>query len=226
VATAEASAAPPATPIAPAGIAPQETPLPQGVGDLAQAERALLDLWGLERSDSEAGLCVTAARHGLECLRSRGDWDNLLHYNRPALLTLNREGEARYVLLETLDGQNATLRSEGASVTLPRAALDHYWRGEFRLLWRPHPLVLKTIGPFSSEQAVRWLGEALDRFEGRESREEVYRFDERMVERIRRLQRRQGLVVDGIAGPRTLSHLHAPYDTSPGPRLHDRQSVS
>ncbi len=209
----------------PASTPPKEIPLPPlGVDRLPQAERALLALWGVE--GNIATLCATAKRNGLECLHGSGGWETLRHYNRPALLTLDQEGAVRYLLLEGLDEVNVTLRSEGALVTLPRETVSRYWTGKFRLLWRPYPFMLTTIGPTSSPEAMRWLSEALDRYEGRASGSEVLRFDDGMRERIRQLQRSAGLVVDGIAGPRTMSHLHAPYDTSLGPRLHNRQPAS
>ncbi|HEY0721300.1 MAG TPA: AAA family ATPase [Gammaproteobacteria bacterium] len=231
----QATSSPPPTPVTETAVAEPtqaatpllaEMALPRGMSGLVQAERALLDRWGLEPDNKEARLCSSARRNGLECLFGSGSWETLLHYNRPALLTLQQEGELRYVLLEGLDGEKATLWSDGALVTVPREVVNRYWSGDFRLLWHPRPLVFTTIGADSPPSDIHWLSEALDRYEGRKSGSEAIHFNESMRERIRRVQRNAGLMVDGIAGPYTLSHLHAPYDNSPGPRLHNHQPAS
>ena len=87
--------------------------------------------------------------------------------NRPAILTLaGADGEPEHVLLQSLDGDSATLRTEdGTTENLGTAALDQRWIGDFLLLWRPDsPRAL--LSQATEGEPVRWLRAKLNRIAG------------------------------------------------------------
>lgn len=94
---------------------------------------------------------------------------------------------------------------------------------------QPIPEGIRAIGPGSPPHAVRWLRHELDRIEGTVSWENGPLYDDQLRTRVMSLQRNNGLVVDGIAGPHTLNYMHVLYGTpvssqadalqaAPGPR--------
>lgn len=81
------------------------------------------------------------------------------------------------------------------------------------------PEKLQFIGPGAPPEEVRWLRRELERLDGVASTEESPLFDDRLRMRVMALQRRHGLVADGLAGPHTLHYLREFYGISTAPRL-------
>ncbi len=81
-----------------------------------------------------------------------------------------------------------------------------------KMAW-PLPYGIRSIGPGSPPRAVRWLRRELDRIEGTITEENGPLFDNRLRARVMALQRSNGLVADGIAGPHTLNYMHVIYGT-------------
>ena len=79
---------------------------------------------------------------------------------------------------------------------------------------QPIPAGIRAIGPGSPPRAVRWLRRELDRIDGTVSGENNPMFDDQLRERVMMLQRKNGLIADGIAGPVTLNYMHVIYGTS------------
>lgn len=172
------------------------------------AMQALLASWDIRReSVQRPTLCARAVSHGLRCLRDSGGWDELRAYNRPALLTLNRHNEEEaYLTLVGMNKEHALVATVDGPRQVPYRELDAYWTGEFVLLWRPPLAGISLIGSDSAEWAVRWLREALERIDGQET---AGMADAQGLEqRLRSFQQSQGLVADGVAGPRTFIHLN------------------
>ncbi len=181
----------------------------------------LLAVWGVEYSAGDTReMCEVAAAGGLACRDARGTWNNLLHYNRPAMVFLaSANGETGAAVVTALDGAMVTIDSGEEPAVVPKSALDEYWHGEYRFLWRLPPGGAPLIGSDSSAEAIDWLRGALDRLgidTGRGLRPAVKEF-----------QASQGLEADGIAGPETLIRLNS-ISALPGVALIDsgrRESV-
>jgi general secretion pathway protein A len=90
----------------------------------------------------------------------------------------------------------------------------------------PLPDGIKVIGPGSPPHAVRWLRHELDRIEGIESPMDGPLFDHELRKRVMAHQRSLGLVVDGIAGPRTLHYMRMYYGTPSTPHVDSSQPRS
>jgi len=199
--------------------------LPAGVGTRRLAENDLLRLWELAGSETE-GMCRLAQSAGLDCLTSIGSLPLLGQLDRPAILHLRTaEGEAAYVTLARLQGENLELRIGGKAVELPADELPRYWLGEFTLLWRPVFPLNQELRRGDQGTAVAWLARSLpDAAESPDAGTTAGPglYDSQLETRVKQFQLRHGLLPDGIAGPKTLILLDRKLGT-PGPRLAETQ---
>ncbi|HEX7030356.1 MAG TPA: AAA family ATPase [Gammaproteobacteria bacterium] len=165
--------------------------------------------WQLDYRPDGPPACEQAAAAGLGCLHERGTWRGLETLDRPAVLELTDARGRRYQVALTgvarRDGEAfATVHAGPASRQVSAVELGTLWPGEYLALWQPPAGVDAPLGPGSQGPAVAWLREQL----GAESENpEIY--DAALAERVREFQAREGLQVDGIAGPRTLLRLNS-----------------
>ena len=165
--------------------------------------------------------CEGAAAAGLRCYRARGDWSLLRTLNRPAILTLaGADGEPEHVLLQSLDGDSATLRTEdGTTENLGTAALDQRWIGDFLLLWRPDsPRAL--LSQATEGEPVRWLRAKLNRIAGQAVVDaDSGAYDEAVIRQVAAFQRSRALDIDGLVGTQTMIALNDADPDWSAPRL-------
>ena len=81
-----------------------------------------------------------------------------------------------------------------------------YWNGDMTLLWQA-PFPLKGAIKFDQEgEKVTWLANQLNKEQGWPAEHKTH-FDMRLLEQVSAYQREQGLMDDGLVGPRTLMPL-------------------
>lgn len=179
-----------------------------------------LKTWNLSLPAGRAADCATVAALGLNCLFGKGNWQELLTLNRPAILAFSGpNGAKRYALLTGVDHDSAIIRLKD-TVNIPLAELVTVWDGNYLLLWQPpHPGVTE-IAPQLQSVAVRWLRERLGKVNGKPAGDMASRvFDETLKAELIAFQRRQHLTADGVAGARTLIHLDNQSGASASPHL-------
>jgi general secretion pathway protein A len=190
--------------------------------DQASAMRLLLMRWSVELGALESQTpCAKVASFGLRCETDEGGWSRLRDYDRPALLKLrDGEGNQGFAALGALDAEHATLDLPEGSARVPLARLDEFWTGEYLMVWQPPPVGNHVIGPGSSGESVRWLRKLLSQVPGLDFTDSgSRRYNQSVRSAVRRFQTREGLEVDGIAGPRTLIRLHNAVAMPGPPRL-------
>jgi general secretion pathway protein A len=192
------------------------------VMDRATAMKVLLRRWGVALEDLGAGdPCRRVTDFGLVCEPGDGGWRGLLLHDRPALIRLEMEdGERAFAAVGALDEDRITLDLLEGSEPVPIAAVDGHWGGEFLLLWQPPPVGNGVIGPSATGEAVQWLRKLISQVPDlslEATSSGVY--DAALRDAVRRFQEREGLEVDGIAGPKTLIRLHNAVDMPEIPRL-------
>ncbi|MDT4290487.1 AAA family ATPase [Methylomonas sp. MO1] len=179
-----------------------------------------LKTWHLSSPPGRAADCATVAALGLSCLFGKGNWQELLSLNRPAILAFSDPtGAKRYVLLTGIDHDSAIVRLKD-TVNIPLAELLTIWDGNYLLLWRlPHPGVTE-IAPPQQSAAVLWLREQLGKINGKPAGDMASQvFDETLKAELIAFQHRQHLTPDGIAGARTLIQLDNQSGASASPHL-------
>lgn len=179
---------------------------------------SLLKLWDIQQETGTPGHCAAFPVHGLYCREIKGTWNNLRHYDRPALLKLRApSGASGYLLLSKLNDTTAQVLHHQQRTEISTTDLDAYWYGEFTLLWRPSEHSGTLITSRSPASAIAWLNQQLSRAAGEDAL--VTGNSHYDTASVKGFQATAGLQSDGIAGPDTLIHLNNIADLPGRPRL-------
>ncbi|WP_084419178.1 ExeA family protein [Photobacterium sp. J15] len=187
-----------------------------------QAMQTLYRLWGYETRLNEAN-CETSSRIELSCHQSKGSLEQLSIINRPVILPLKESGQPEfYAVLYALNDDSVELLLGGKRIAVEYDWFNARWQQNYTLLWRP-PLGDKSAIRYGQQgPRVQWLNQQLSLLLG-ESVSQAGRFDQVLLDKLRRFQRAQGLAADGIAGPRTLMVIDSALNL-PGPTLQPEKS--
>jgi general secretion pathway protein A len=190
--------------------------------DQTTAMRLLLRRWGVELGELKGqNPCARVDSFGLRCESDEGGWSRLRDFDRPALLLLrDAEGKEGYAVLGALGDEIATLDLAEGTTRAALVDLDPLWTGEYLVVWQPPPMGTAVIGPGATREAVRWLRKLLSQVPDlgvEDSGSGSY--NAALEDAVRRFQTREGLEVDGIAGPRTLIRINNAVNMPGPPRL-------
>ncbi len=193
-----------------------------GVPSWVRAYEVLFAEWRISYRPDDGPPCEQAERQGLRCFKGHGGVERLRRLDLPAVVRLvGGDGEAVHAALTGLTPTTATLVVDGEPRTVPLAALEAQWSGDFTIVWRTPPGYQRPIGLGDGGPLVEWLSVALDDGEdGQGPRVPKARFDEELRDRTKRFQEARGLTESGIAGPETLILLRSSGGTGL-PRLAD-----
>jgi general secretion pathway protein A len=190
-------------------------PITLALRNQRDAWRELAAVWRLDgppqgAATEETPPCEALQRQQLRCFSSDDGLALLRLLGRPSILTLHDgSGAPSYVLLLSLDEQQATVRAGRSTQTVGLLALSRQWRGEFATLWRAPPAY---EGRIISGPALAWLDERLAQVFGEQAPAKTTqadrRYDAALQARVAAFQRTQGLKSDGRAGPITLMQLN------------------
>ena len=189
----------------------------------AVAISALFQLWGKEyQVQSDRTPCDIARDEGLRCMHSKGTWNNLRRYNRPAIVELlNPEGNWQHLLVSEINGDSIKLSCGADSATITIGQVDQYWLGEFLLLWKS-PKYRSRFQRGNSSYEVQQFRQRLESAMGitHPVEYEASRvFDEELEQLVIQFQRANSLQPDGVAGRDSLILLNTLAADPSIPRL-------
>jgi general secretion pathway protein A len=201
-----------------------EWPADEPFGDSrALAYAALFRAWGADYQRGDA--CRQAESLGLRCHTARGGLDQLRELNRPAVLLL-RDGQGRefHATLSALDDKTAGFALGTQTRTVAIGALAVQWSGQYTLLWRMPPDARENMRSGESGPAVAWLSGQLAQAQGRAAEPgKDPLFDQALLRQVKQFQLAEGLIPDGVVGPRTLMRLAGVADRA-APKLSRKQA--
>lgn len=181
--------------------------------------RTLFNLWGVSLPELLGqSPCEYALEHQLDCWHRRGGLTSLKRINRPALLKMiATNGQLFYAVLQEI-GQNNRLKLTIAnqSITIAENELDEVWTREYTLLWQRPENYRDTVYPGDRDDTMPWITKQLANLPeyGPPLAESLsYNFD--LEQRVRLLQERCGLFVDGLVGKETLIKINTLVSTPP-----------
>ena len=181
--------------------------------------RTLFDLWGIELPEVlEQSPCEYALEHQLDCWHRRGSINSIKRVNRPALLKMiSTEGQLFYAVLKAIDKSNHLhLVAADKTMDITEDKLEDVWTGEYTLLWKRPENYRDTIYPGDTDQTVGWLSEQLASLpDYGPPIQESLSYDYNLENRIRLLQKRCGIFVDGLVGKETLIKINTLVGTPP-----------
>ena len=196
-----------------------EWPADHAIGDSsALAYAALFRAWGADYKGADA--CRQADSLGLRCYSARGGLDELRELNRPAVLLLSdNQGRDFQAMLSALERDSASFTLGDQTRTISIGALAAQWSGQFTLFWRVPPEARDDIRQGEHGPAIAWLARQLAQAQGRAAPPgKDAQFDQALLREVKQFQLAQGLVPDGLVGPRTLMRLAGAADTT-APKL-------
>ena len=201
-----------------------EWPADKPPGDSrALAYAGLFRAWGADYRGGDA--CRQAEGLGLRCNSARGGLDELRELNRPAVLLL-RDGHGRefHATLTALDEKSASFALGEQTRTVAIDALASQWSGQYTLLWRMPQDAHENMRSGERGAAVAWLSRQLAQAQGRAAEPgKDPMFDQVLLRRVKQFQLAEGLIPDGVVGPRTLMRLAGVADQA-APKLSPKQA--
>lgn len=178
--------------------------------DQTMAFQALFRQWGVSyRNNADA--CQQAEADGLRCMEGKGTMNSIMKLNLPAVLRLSDErGKSYYVTLSEVKGEQARIAVGDISRSALLREVEERWPGDYILLWRLPPNFRGDIRRGMKGPDVRWLETMLSAVVGGDVRSgNSPLYDERLVALVKKFQRSEGLVPDGIVGTKTMIRLNA-----------------
>ncbi len=183
-------------------------------GSMTMAYAALFRAWGADFEDGDP--CRQAESAGLRCRTARGGLDALREIDRPAVMSMrDAQGREFDVALTGLDDETATVSVGGETRSVALETLAAQWSGYYTVLWRLPPQAHTYIQYGDRGPAVAWLRTQLAQGRGGAAQtSENPVFDDALWQQVKQFQLEQGLMPDGIAGPRTLMRLNVVSEQS------------
>ena len=181
--------------------------------------RTLFNLWGIALPDLlQQSPCEYALQHQLDCWHRRGGLTSLKRINRPALLKMiATNGQLFYAVLQEIDSRNRLkLAIANQNVVIAERDLDDVWTREYTLLWQRPENYRDTVYPGDRDDTMPWVAKQLANLPeyGPPLAESLsYNFD--LEQRVRLLQERCGLFVDGLVGKETLIKINTLVSAPP-----------
>ncbi len=178
---------------------------------LVASFKELFKLWRLNY-DSTKGetACKKSKARGLSCFFNTGSVEQLIRFNRPAILKFKKSKGFSYALLVKLSSESVTLDFDGEFKRFSVSDLNKVWGGKYITLWRPPKLSKMIVRPGEEGDHVRWLTMMMDRYDGKKtSRIDRTVYDENLRVRVDAFQKSFKLKVDGIIGKSTMAYLMA-----------------
>jgi general secretion pathway protein A len=165
--------------------------------------------------------CTGAEESGLRCLALHGTWQQMVDFNRPAILEFDLAGNTkRYTTLVAVNGDHVTLQFGGKRYQVPREQVAPFWHGNYMVLWKPPEPNVTYLAPGMRSPWVEWVREQLTPAgEPMQSGAGARYYDARLKQRVTAFQRARRLLPDGVVGPRTFIHLNNKAGTAGVPRL-------
>jgi general secretion pathway protein A len=197
------------------------------------AMKAVIDLWSgspenspllNDMEDDQAFFKVAARQNGLLIQRVQGNLDSLLKLNVPAVLEfyLQGGGTPRYLTLAKINEEDAVLLGGAVEegIQVDRDQLISYWSRVAYVVWRDFLNLPVTLSSRNSGDSVLTLKMFMHDL-GYEDMDITPIYDEKIAKAIKQVQRKHGIVVDGVVGPLTKIALYNEKAALNIPRLAD-----
>jgi general secretion pathway protein A len=195
------------------------------------AMKALIDLWSgtpedspllNDMEDDQAFFKVAARQNGLLMQRLEGDLDSLLKLNVPAVLEfyLQGGGTPRYLTLAKTNEDDAVLLGGAVEegIQVDRDQLTSHWSRVAYVAWKDFLNLPGTLSTQNSGDSVLTLKMFMHEL-GYKDLDITPTYDDKTARAIKQVQRRHGILVDGVVGPLTKIALYNEKATLAIPRL-------
>lgn len=182
----------------------QIKPLLQGASLSKNAFSGLMGVWGTAHGAGSEP-CESVTQYGLRCFTGQG-WGELIEYNHPAVVAVNVSGRQYHGIVISVNNESVLVQFNRSQFDVPKQWLLEHLSGSFTLLWQAPQGFNKSFKLGSVGLGVETLSRQLNDFYQLNNPIST-RFDNNLVALVKRFQQDHQLVVDGIAGAKTLLKL-------------------
>jgi general secretion pathway protein A len=174
----------------------------------AQAINELLNLLVIPIS-SASSLCYNPNLKTPRCERlTVNTWQELLEYNRPAVLSLITKSKMQvYTTLIAINNDQAMLRLNGKTITLPLSIIGEMWTGDIVFIWQPAEIYTAPFSKDYNGPLVKWLAQQFALLDGQKKLLADKKFNAALTQRVKIFQQNNQLTADGVVGLKTLLKL-------------------
>jgi general secretion pathway protein A len=186
----------------------------------ALAMKAMIDLWSgtsedtallNDMEDDQTFFKVAARQNGLLVQRVEGDFESLLKLNLPAVLEfyLQGGGTPRYLTLAKTNEEDVVLVGGGMEegIQVDRDQLTSFWSRVAYVVWKDFLDLPGILAPQASSDSVLTLKMFMHEL-GYEDLDITPAYDDKTAKAIKQVQRKHGIVADGVVGPMTKIALY------------------
>ncbi len=173
--------------------------------------------------------CERAMSQRLQCYWGVGTWDEYLALNRPAIIWVNAGalGGKQYVVIKSLRDGVGVVEISGTLYRVSEQVLRKMWSDRYLLFWQPPTLGKHLIKLGDRSETVVWLRRSLEKILGRNMiNRDVDLYDKALEGYVKILQRKHGLIDDGIVGIKTLIVINSLSGEEAIPILNHKGSES
>ncbi len=173
--------------------------------------------------------CERAMSQRLLCYWGVGTWSEYLALNRPAIIWVNAGalGGKQYIVIKSLRDGRGVVEIAGTLYRVSEQVLRQMWSDRYLLFWRPPTLGDHLIKLGDRSEEVVWLRRNMERILGRNMiNRDVDLYDKTLEGYVKILQRKHGLVDDGIVGIKTLIVINSLSGEEAIPILNHKGSES
>ena len=176
------------------------------------ALQALASSWQIDKVTIDKNFCQNLALSQLKCYNGQGDWNQLLGFNRPAIVQVTDHTQAaQWLALLAIDNDRLKIANSEGQQWLARDEFLAVWNGQFQFVWQSPPSYQRPLKQGDQGRAVEWLAQRLDFITGQSKSPESYQsqqFDQRLHQQVMVFQALQQLEADGIVGMSTLMTIN------------------
>lgn len=186
-------------------------PAQQGWWQLNQ-DHALAELLGMLGIQYDGAIypCWVVSQQGFKCETQKlNTWDQLISFNRPAVLTITTPGRhTAYVTLVGIQDNDAWVRMKEGLVRVSLAELGQLWTGEMVFVWRRPESFTEAVGLGSKGPLVTWVAQQFATLDQQSAPLAREHFNAQLQQRVKLFQRAHNLADDGYVGLQTLLKLN------------------
>jgi general secretion pathway protein A len=159
--------------------------------------------------DDQAFFRLTAKQNNLNAKRMEGDLDLIKKLNHPVILELFTPGGLfpKYLTLSGLQDTAVILEYTGGKIRAAESDLSKYWTGTFYIIWKNFYNYSGIIPIHTTRDSILTLKMHLQEIGYHEIVMSPY-YDEAAEKAVIEIQKKYGLVEDGIVGPLTRIALY------------------
>lgn len=182
----------------------------------SSVDRLLLQSWvsSIDSLVTENNLCDLARESGVNCLQSEKiGFNDIVRINRVGIVTIDSSnGGSERVLIKKVLGDEVTLFDGEIVQNLTILEFLGRWQGDLLLLWQPPEGYRMPLRPGVRDRGlISWL---LARVQSSLPNADKLitggRYSSALLAQVKKIQRKQGLLEDGVVGPHTIIQLNNP----------------